>query len=175
MICDVHRQNLGYKPWNYTTAGQRKETKGDQMSALEKVLTNRVSISEINAIRHLLKGFSIHPIVNNDVKLVTVQRIFSGLLEGVIPITSPQSLYFTKAQRGFMEKLATMELYDAKDYIEENTKMFFNIFKVLDMSLKLMVRAYVNFDGEVQANDDDDDDDDDDDGDNDADDEDDDL
>ena len=77
-------------------AGQRKETKGDQMSALEKVLTNRVSMSEINAIRHLLKGFSIYPIINNDVKLVTVQRIFSGLLEGVIPITSPQSLFYGK-------------------------------------------------------------------------------
>ena len=125
-------------------------------------------MSEINTIRHLLKGFSIYPIIKDNNKIVNVQRIFSGLLEGVIPITSPQSLYFTKAQRDFMEKLATMELYDAKDYIKENMKMFFKIFKVLDMSLKLMVKAYVDYDGVVQTNDDDDDD-------NDADDEDDDL
>ena len=104
-------------------ADQLNENKGDKMSALEKVLTNSVSINQINVIRHLLKGGSINPILNNDDKLVTIQRIFSGMLEGIILITSPQQ--FTKDLRNFVENLVTMDIYEAKYYIQQDTDMFF--------------------------------------------------
>ena len=120
------------------------------MSALEKVLTNSVSISQINDIRHLLKSGSLTPILDDDDKVVTIQRLFSGMVEGVIPITSPQRLYFTVEQRDFMKNLETMDIYGAKNYIEQNTDMFANIFHILDMTLKLMVKAHLNFDGKVQ-------------------------
>ena len=132
-------------------ADQLEETRDDEMSALEKVLTNSVSIDQIHTIRHLFKGGQVNLIVDDDDVLVTIQRIFSGMLEGVIPITAPQRLYFTKEQRDFMKNLETMDINDARNYILQNMPMFIKVFYVFDMTLKLMTKAHLNFAGVVQA------------------------
>ena len=41
-----------------------------------------------------------------------------------------------------MKTLETIGLDEAKDYIEENIQEFLEIFEILDMSLKLVTKAF---------------------------------
>ena len=111
-------------------------------------------------------------------------RIFTAMLEGVLPIYNPKSIVFSKKQKKFMRNLEKVGIDSAKDYILQNIEDFLKIFEALEMSFKLVNKSLNNYgrklvgNGPVLANDTDDDDndtDDDDAGDNDADDEDDDL
>ena len=119
-----------------------KENAIHEMTPLDKALNNSVSIDQINDIRHIIKSGHIGLIWNDENKLITIQRIISGMLEGVIPISNPQNLAFTKKQKSFMKTLETIGLDEAKDYIEENIQDFLEIFDVLDMSLKLVTKAF---------------------------------
>ena len=119
-----------------------KENVIEEMTPLDKALNNSVTIDQINDIRHHLKAGYIDPILNDDNKLMIIQRILAGISEGVIPISNPQNLIFTKSQKSFMSTLKTIGLDEAKDYIEENIQDFLEIFEVLDMSLKMVAKAF---------------------------------
>ena len=119
-----------------------KENAIHEITPLDKALNNSVAIDEINDIRYLIKSRRIDPILNDENKLITIQHIVSGMLEGVIPISNPQNLAFTKKQKSFMKTLETIGLDKAKDYIEENIQEFLEIFEILDMSLKLVTKAF---------------------------------
>ena len=119
-----------------------KENAIHEMTPLDKALNNSVAIDQINDIRHLIKSGRIDPILNDENKLIAIQQIVSGMLEGVIPISNPQNLAFTKKQKSFMKTLETIGLDEAKYYIEENIQEFLEIFEILDMSLKLVTKAF---------------------------------
>ena len=119
-----------------------KENAVLEMTPLDKAVNNSVAIDQINDIRYLIKSGRIDPILNDENKLITIQQIVSGMLEGVIPISNPQNLAFTKNQKSFMRTLETIGLDEAKDYIEKNIQEFLEIFEILDMSLKLVTKAF---------------------------------
>ena len=119
-----------------------KENVIEEMTPLDRALMNSVTIEQINDIRHHLKAGHIDPILNDDNKLMIIQRILAGISEGVIPISNPQNLIFTKSQKSFMSTLKTIGLDEAKDYIEENIQDFLEIFEVLDISLKMVAKAF---------------------------------
>ena len=113
-----------------------------EMTPLDKALNNSVTIEEINEIRHLMKTSNLEAILNDVDKLSTIQKIISGMLEGVIPLSNPQNLAFSKNQRSFMINLQNEGLDNMRDLIIENADDFFEVFQILDMSLKLVVKAF---------------------------------
>ena len=119
-----------------------KENVIEEMTPLDKALNNSVTIDQINDIRHHLKAGHIDPILNDENKLLIIQRILAGMSEGIIPITNPQNLIFTKSQKSFMSTLKTIGLDEAKDYIEGNIQEFLEIFEIMDMSLKMVTKAF---------------------------------
>ena len=119
-----------------------KENVIEEMTPLDIALMNSVTIEQINVIRHYLKVGDIDPILNDENKLLIIQRILAGMSEGIIPITNPQNLIFTKSQKSFMSTLKTIGLDEAKDYIEESIQDFLEIFEIMDMSLKLVTKAF---------------------------------
>ena len=119
-----------------------KENVIEEMTPLDRALMNSVTIEQINDIRHYLKAGDIDPILNDDNKLLIIQRILAGMSEGIIPISNPQNLIFTKSHKSFMSTLKTIGLDEAKDYIEQNIQEFLEIFEILDMSLKLVTKAF---------------------------------
>ena len=64
------------------------------------------------------------------------------MLEGVIPLSNPQNLAFSKNQRSFMINLQNEGLDNMRDLIIENADDFFEVFQILDMSLKLVIKAF---------------------------------
>ena len=119
-----------------------KENVIEEMTPLDKALMNSVTIEQINDIRHYLKAGDISLILNDDNKLLIIQRILAGMSEGIIPISNPQNLIFTESHKSFMSTLKTIGLDEAKDYIEDNIQDFLEIFEILDMSLKLVTKAF---------------------------------
>jgi len=113
-----------------------------EMTPLDKALNNSVTIEEINEIRHLMKTNNLEAILNDVDKLSTIQKIISGMLEGVIPLSNPQNLAFSKNQRSFMIDLQNEGLDNMRDLIIENSDDFFEVFQILDMSLKLVIKAF---------------------------------
>ena len=118
------------------------DDKDEGMSAIEKAITNSVTIEQINNIRYLIKSGNVDQVLDDNDNLVTIQRIFTAMLEGVIPIYNPQNLVFSKNQRQFMKNLERVGIDNAKDYISQNIDEFLKIFEALDMSLKLVTKSF---------------------------------
>ena len=63
----------------------------NEMTPIEKILTNNVTLEQINQIRYLLKSGHLQPILDDDNLVRAIQNLFMGFLEGVIPIANPQN------------------------------------------------------------------------------------
>ena len=72
-----------------------------------------------------------------------------GFLEGVIPIANPQDLAFTTEHKEYMRSLEKMGIDEAAQYLLENPKPLAEIFFILDQSLKLMSKTYLQFVGPI--------------------------
>ena len=113
-----------------------------EMTPLDKALNNSVTIDEINEIRHLINTDNLEAILMDDDKLSIIQKIISGMLEGVIPISNPQELAFSDDQKSFMKDLQNVGLDNIRELITDNVDNFYEVFQILDMSLKLVVKAF---------------------------------
>jgi hypothetical protein len=78
----------------------------------------------------------------DDDKLSIIQKIISGMVEGVIPISNPQELAFSDDQKSFMKDLQNVGLDNIRELITDNVDNFYEVFQILDMSLKLVVKAF---------------------------------
>ena len=125
-----------------------KENVIPKTSPLDKALNNSVTIDEINDIRHLISSGHLEPIFQDEGKLSTIQNIISGMLEGVIPISNPQNLAFTDQQKTFMKELENMELDEVSEHIKDNIDDFNEVFHILDLSLKLLIKAFDKYGSE---------------------------
>ena len=122
--------------------GQVKNGDFDGITAVEKALMNSVTIEQINDIRKLVKLGYIERILEDEDKLLVIQRIMTGMLEGVIPISNPQEMAFTSKQRKFMHLLERVGVSEVKDTITENVQEFYEVFEILDISLKMITKAF---------------------------------
>ena len=122
--------------------GDVKKRDFDGVTAVEKALMNSVTIEQINEIRQLISLGYIEPLLEDENKLIVIQRIMTGMLEGVIPISNPQDMAFTKKQREFMHRLESVGIDDVKHTIIENVQEFYDIFEILDISLKMITKAF---------------------------------
>jgi hypothetical protein len=113
-----------------------------EMTPLDKALNNSVTIDEINEIRHLINTDNLEAILMDDDKLSIIQKIISGMVEGVIPISNPQELAFSDDQKSFMKDLQNVGLDNIRELITDNVDNFYEVFQILDMSLKLVVKAF---------------------------------
>ena len=103
---------------------------------------NSVTIKQINNIRKLVKLGYIEDILEDEDKLLVIQRIMTGMLEGVIPISNPQEMAFTSKQRKFMHLLERVGVGEVKDTITENVQEFYEVFEILNISLKMITKAF---------------------------------
>ena len=117
----------------------------NKMTPIEKILTNNVTLEQINQIRYLIKSGHLQPILDNDNLVTAIQNVCMGMLEGVIPIANPQTLAFTDDHYDYMRALEKMDVSEAGDFLVENPKPLAEIFFVLDKSLKLMTKTYLKF------------------------------
>ena len=117
----------------------------NKMTPIEKILTNNVTLEQINQIRYLIKSGHLQPILDNDNLVTAIQNICMGMLEGVIPIANPQTLAFTDEHYDYMRALEKMDVSEAGDFLVEHPKPLAEIFFVLDKSLKLMIKTYLKF------------------------------
>ena len=122
--------------------GQVKNGDFDGITAVEKALMNSVTIEQINDIRKLVKLGYIEPLLEDEDKLLVIQRIMTGMLEGVIPISNPQEMAFTSKQRKFMHLLERVGVSEVRDTITENVQEFYEVFEILDISLKMITKAF---------------------------------
>ena len=122
--------------------GQVKKGDFDGITAVEKALMNSVTIAQINDIRKLVKLGYIERILEDEDKLLVIQRIMTGMLEGVIPISNPQEMAFTSKQRKFMHLLERVGVGEVKETITENIQEFYEVFEILDISLKMITKAF---------------------------------
>jgi len=125
-----------------------KENIAPKSSPLDRALNNSVTIDAINDIRHLISSKTLDPIFDDEDKLSTIQKIASGMLEGVIPLSNPQNLAFTDQQKTFMKELENMELDEVSEHIKDNIDDFNEVFHILDLSLKLLIKAFDKYGSE---------------------------
>ena len=121
------------------------KARSNDMTPIEKILSNNVTLEQINQIRYLLKSGHLQPILDDDNLVTAIQNMFMGMLEGVIPIANPQKLAFTDEHYDYMRMLEKMDVGEAGDYLLENHKPLAEIFYILDKSLKLMSKTYLKF------------------------------
>ena len=115
------------------------------LSPIEEILNNKVSLEQINQVRLLLKSGNLQPILDDDDLVLTIQHLFMGLLEGIIPIASPQSLVLTDEHTNYMRAIEKMGISESATYLLNNPRPLIEIFVILDKSLKLMVKTYQQF------------------------------
>ena len=115
------------------------------LSPIEEILNNKVSLEQINQVRLLLKSGNLQPILDDDDLVLTIQHVFMGLLEGIIPIASPQSLVLTDEHTNYMRAIEKMGISESATYLLNNPRPLIEIFVILDKSLKLMVNTYQQF------------------------------
>ena len=123
--------------------------KPSEMTPIEKIITNNVTLDQINQIRYLLKSGNLQQIVDDDNLVITIQNLFMGFLEGIIPIANPQELAFTAEHKEYMRALEKMRTEKVASYLLENPIPLAEIFSILDMSLKLMTKSYLQFVGPI--------------------------
>ena len=151
----VELQGLLKKEQSYTQTKLYSEqldsikSGSNDMTPIEKILTNSVTLEQINEIRYLLKSGELQLILDDDHLVVTIQHLFMGFLEGVIPIANPQDLAFTTEHKEYMRHLEKMGIDEAARYLLENPKPLAEIFFILDQSLKLMSKTYLQFIGPI--------------------------
>jgi len=123
-----------------------KEDNPKSTRPITRIIENRVTINQINSLRHLLKSGHLEPIIYDHEMIETIQNLLVGLDEGVIPITNVQKLSFTPEHKAYMNKLLEMSHFEAGPYIRNNPDLFVEIFDIVDQSLKLLCKSYLKFD-----------------------------
>ena len=122
--------------------GQVKNGNFEGITAVEKALMNSVTIEQIAKIRGMIEIDRLDLLLEDEEALTTIQRIMTGMLEGVIPISNPQEMAFTSRQRKFMSLLERVTRDQIKDTITDNLHEFYEVFDILDISLKMITKAF---------------------------------
>ena len=123
-----------------------EEDNSTSTSPITRIIENRVTLNQINSLRHLLKSGHLEPIIDIDREMIEIiQNLMLGLDKGVIPITNVQRLAFTPEHATYMNNVINMSFSEAGTYIRNNSHLLVEIFDIVDQSLKLLCKTYLKF------------------------------
>ena len=77
-----------------------EEFDGDkELDGLSRVIFNGVKIKEFNKIRGLINENKISQLLRGRKNIITLQKLFLGLIYEIIPITNPQRVALTNDEK----------------------------------------------------------------------------
>ena len=120
-----------------------------EADALSKSVINSVTIEDLNRIRTLISNNQLSTVLRSRKYLKALQKLFLGLIYGVIPITAPQKIALTDAERDMVKKLETASLDNVKSYITQNKEAFLRLFEIVNGSIKLVTKSYMRYGSEL--------------------------
>ena len=68
-----------------------------------------------------------------------------GLTYGVIPITAPQRIALSQDERNLVKQLENANTEDVRRYIRLHEKSFLKLFSVINDSIKLVSKTYMQY------------------------------
>ena len=123
-----------------------KELDGDyELNPLSKSVINSVTIEDLNKIKMLLANNQMYIILRSRKYLRALQKLFVGLMYGIIPVTVSQRIALTGNERMMVKELENASIDRVKTYISSNREAFLNLFSVIDDSIKLVTKTYKRF------------------------------
>ena len=111
---------------------------------ISKAIFNCVSIGEINKLRKLFKEKKYDELLKDE-SVKVIQKIFTGLVNGVIPVCNPQRTVMSKEERDMVDKIEESSTKDAKRLLRKNKEMVGQLFNTIDSSIKMVVDLYYQF------------------------------
>ena len=123
-----------------------REFEGDiELNSLTNAVINSVTVNELNEIRELMREGSLKEVLKSDKHISALQKLFIGLSYGIIPVTAPQRIALTDAERNMVKKLENASIRKVRSYIRANKNSFIKLFEVINDSVKLMCNSYARY------------------------------
>ena len=123
-----------------------RESKGSlpHFNSISKEIYNCVSISEIRRVHKLFRKNILKGIADEK-NIKVIQRIFSGLFNGVIPVCNPQRTVLTESQLEIMDRIQNSSVDKAQNILRDNIQVIIRIFDYIDTSLKTAVDLFYQY------------------------------
>ena len=122
------------------------DSNGDyDTNTLTNAVINSVSIQEFNNIRKMIEGRQWRRVLRSKKNILALQKLFLGLIYGVIPITQPQRIALSEDLKHMIRKLENASVDSVRLHIQDNKDMFLHLFEVINDSIKLISRSYERF------------------------------
>ena len=119
-------------------------TDKSNFNSISKTIFNCVSIGEINKLRKVFKEKKYDELLKDE-SIKVIQKIFGGLVAGVIPVCNPQRTAMSKEERSMVNKIEESSIKDAKRLLRKNKEMVGQLFGTIDSSIKMIVDLYYQF------------------------------
>ena len=117
-----------------------QEEDNEHFNSLSKAIFNCISIEEIFEIRRLIKDHKYDEVLKNHIK--TIQKIFMGLSQGIIPICNAQRTGITDEQRDLVDAVQGSTSTAAINLLKDKRKEVTRLFAIINDSLKLIRNTY---------------------------------
>ena len=124
-----------------------------KLDVLSKSVINSVTIDDLNRILMLLANNQMYAILRSRKYLRALQKLFVGLMYGIIPITVSQRIALTEKETVLVKELENASVDRVKSYISSNREAFTKLFDVVDDSIKLVTKTYKRY-GDLYKEDD---------------------
>jgi len=121
------------------------EDSSDDNGVDESKYVNCVSVEDFENVRKAIKNYRSDIIINDVNSLHVIQTLFKGILDGWIPICTPQKQMFSKDTIKLIRKVRESKIIDLHSLISKNKSELENIFNFIDKSIKLVVESYNKF------------------------------
>ena len=123
-----------------------EEFDGDkELDGLSRVIFNGVTIQEFNKIRGLINENKISQLLRGRKNIITLQKLFLGLIYGIIPITNPQRVALTNDEKNMVRSLENATVEEVKLYIQKNSNTIRTLFSTINDSIKLVTDSYQKY------------------------------
>ena len=119
-------------------------TDRSNFNSISKTIFNCVSIGEINKLRKVFKEKKYDELLKDE-SVKVIQKIFRGLVTGVIPVCNPQRTFISKEESHMVDKIEESSIKDAKRLLRKNKELVGQLFDTVDSSIKMVVDLYYQF------------------------------
>ena len=119
---------------------EMREEDNEHFNSLSKAIFNCISMEEIFEIRRLIQDHKYNEVLRNHVG--TIQKIFMGLSQGIIPICNAQRTGISDKQRELIDAVQGSSSSTAKNLLKDKRSEVTNLFSIINDSLKLIRNTY---------------------------------